>query len=73
MKTTLSQLREQKGLSQAELAALAGISPSAIAMYETGKRTPRFAVAKRLACLLEVSMDDLVFCDSSTKEAPADA
>ena len=38
----VKQLRVDRGLSQAELADLLGISKSAISMYENGKREPDF-------------------------------
>lgn len=38
----LKYFREREGLSQRELAAKLNMSASAICMYETGKRQPRF-------------------------------
>ena len=36
----IAALRRQQGLSQAQLAARLGISPSAMGMYEQGRREP---------------------------------
>ena len=37
---TLKKLRKSKGLTQAELGKILGVSPSTIGMYEQGRRTP---------------------------------
>ena len=42
-------VRENAGLSQAELAAVVDVSPSAIAQWEAGRRTPRGPAALRYA------------------------
>lgn len=44
----LAQARRAAGLSQAELAARAGIQRTAVAMYETGAREPGAGVFLRL-------------------------
>lgn len=43
----LKKLREAKGLSQAELAKIIGISASSIGMYEQGRRTPEVETLKK--------------------------
>ena len=45
----IRQLREESGLTQAELAARAGTSQSAIAAYETGRKSPTLRTLSRLA------------------------
>ena len=40
--------RTEAGLSQRELATLAGTSPAAICLYETGQRVPRIDTLTRL-------------------------
>ncbi|SHJ68127.1 Helix-turn-helix, partial [Desulfofundulus thermosubterraneus DSM 16057] len=45
----LAFLRQQKGLSQAELARLLGVGQSTIAMYEKNKRLPDYQFLIRLA------------------------
>jgi transcriptional regulator with XRE-family HTH domain len=73
--------RVAAGLTQAELAAKAGLQPSAVSHFETGSRTPALASLTRLADALACSMDSLAgrwqprFCavraDGRTYLAPA--
>ena len=55
----LVALRGEK--SQTEVAAANGISTSALAMYETGKRVPRDEIKRSLANYYGVSVGDLFF------------
>lgn len=51
----LKQLREEKGLTQVELAAAAGVSPTTIGEYERkreGRRPMRKSTAKAIAGVL---------------------
>ncbi|MEW8957827.1 MAG: helix-turn-helix transcriptional regulator [Moorella sp. (in: firmicutes)] len=56
----LKKLREDKGLSQREIARLLGFAPSTIAMYETNKRTPDPETLQKLADFFGVSVDYLL-------------
>lgn len=56
----LRKTREDKGLSQAELAEKAGMQPSAISHFEAGRRSPSFENLKRLADALTVTIDYLL-------------
>lgn len=56
----IKELRASKGLSQRELANLFNISPSTIAMYETGQRTPDTETPKLFADFFNVSTDYLL-------------
>lgn len=58
-KRSLAELRRAKGLTQRQLAALLGVTPGAVANWEVGIRTPSFAMARRIASELEVSLDVL--------------
>lgn len=58
---TLSNLRKKKGLTQRDLAKKCEMSPSAIAMYERGKRTPTLKRAKVLAEFFNVSVEKIFF------------
>lgn len=51
--------REYRGLSQAELAAKAGISASYLSQLEAGKRDGTVEVLSALAVELGVALDDL--------------
>ena len=51
----LGQLREDKGLSQADLARAVGISPHYLALIESGEREPDGAILRSLGRVLEVA------------------
>lgn len=53
----LRKLRKQSGLSQAELAAKAGIAQQAISDYETNHRTPSLMAAEKIAYGLDTTVD----------------
>lgn len=55
----LRQARETRGLSQGELARLAGISRQALNAIEAGRYVPNTAVALRLARALGCAVEDL--------------
>lgn len=52
--------REERGLTQKELADKAGVSGNHISMIELGQRTGKPATLKRLARALGADLDDLV-------------
>ena len=54
----LKEKREQKGLSQAELAKLSNINPSTYAQYELGLRAIPYESAKQISEILEIDIDD---------------
>lgn len=56
----LRAAREQRGLSQADLAQQAEFEPSAISHFESGRRAPSFDNLKRLAAALNVATDYLL-------------
>jgi transcriptional regulator with XRE-family HTH domain len=56
----LRRAREDKRLSQTDLAERTGLQPSAVSHFETGKRAPSFENLKRLADALAVSVDYLL-------------
>ena len=53
----LRLLRNEKGLSQQELADALGISKSAINMYERGERQPNFETLELIADYFNVDVD----------------
>ncbi len=53
-------LRELKGLTQEELAAKVGMSPSAMGMIEQNRRNPRYEKLDILADVLETTTDYLL-------------
>ena len=56
----ISALRSAKGLNQKQLAEKLNISPSAIGMYEQGRREPSLGLIVELARILSVSTDFLL-------------
>ncbi|MBQ9305829.1 helix-turn-helix transcriptional regulator [Butyrivibrio sp.] len=56
---SFSEVRRAKGYTQKKLAQSTGISQSAIANYESGKRRPDMIRAKRMAEVLNISLDDI--------------
>lgn len=54
----LKGLREQRGLSQAKLAALADINPSTLNQIERGRRHPTTTTLQKLATALGVEIGD---------------
>lgn len=56
----LKSLREDKDMSQKDLAGAIGVSPSTIGMYESNKRTPDSEMLNRLADFFHVSVDYLL-------------
>ncbi len=58
--TRIAQLRRKAGLSQSELAQRLRISPSAVGMYEQGRREPAVDVLLAMARIFDVSVDQLL-------------
>lgn len=56
----LRHIRDDRQLSQSELARLAGMQPSAIAHFEADRRKPSFDNVRALAKALDVSADYLL-------------
>jgi len=65
----LRKTREDKGLSQSELAQKAGFQPSAIAHFESNRRSPSFDNLRRLADSLAVTIDFLLGRETEPKTA----
>ena len=61
---TLKQLRESKGISQTQLANLVGLKQTTISQYENGSRKPNLNKAKKIADVLNITLDDF-FCLST--------
>lgn len=64
LKSVAERIKEARlalGMTQAQLAELAGVSESAIQMYEIGQRVPRDSVKAKLAEVLKRPIQDLFF------------
>jgi len=57
----LKEVRTQKGVSQGKLAELMQIHPTHVSRYERNQTIPSVDVVKRLADILEVSADMLIY------------
>ena len=56
----LKQLREERHLTQTELARRAEVTVGFISLVESGQRDPSLTVLRRLAKVLGVTVGDLV-------------
>ena len=56
----IAALRRSAGLSQAELASRLRVSPSAVGMYEQGRREPAADILVAMADIFHVSTDYLL-------------
>ncbi|TYP56804.1 helix-turn-helix transcriptional regulator [Thermosediminibacter litoriperuensis] len=63
-KISLKDLRKQKGVTQSTVAEFLGISVRYYSMLETGRRTPGFLLARRIADYYGVKIDDINFFGS---------
>lgn len=62
------RLREQSGLTQAEMASALKLSRSAIGMYEQGKREPDFETLEKIADYFNIRLSSLVEPSTVNKE-----
>ncbi|MDN5850680.1 MAG: helix-turn-helix transcriptional regulator, partial [Nitrococcus sp.] len=61
--------RKHRGVSQAVLAAAAGITTAHVSQLEAGKRQPSVEVLRALARKLAVDMDDLLAGDDDAADS----
>ena len=61
--TTIKNIRETKGMTQAELAEQIGVSDKAVSKWETGKGLPDITLIEPLAKALGVSVMELISGD----------
>ena len=57
---SIKKFRNKAGLSQESVAAHVGVGRSAVAMWETGKTSPRAEALPKLAALLGCTVDELL-------------
>ena len=60
----LKLAREQKGLSQKDVAEKIGVAKSTYSLYESGNREPNLQTIKKIANVLDVSADELLGIDT---------
>lgn len=57
---SIVEKRKEKGLTQMQLAETLSVSPAAVAMWETGERTPRIDKLLAMAKLFGCTVDELI-------------
>ena len=62
LKNRLKEARSEKGLSQAQLAELVGVSRNTISSIETGQFNPTAKLALILCVALDRTGEELVYC-----------
>ena len=68
----ITYLRKNNGMSQSQLAAALNVSPSAVGMYEQGRRVPDLPTLISISRLFGVSLDYLVSGEESVHFPPAE-
>jgi transcriptional regulator with XRE-family HTH domain len=64
---TIKEIREEKGITQIELAKLCGVQQATISDIERGKiKSPSVETAQRIARALGVTLENLFPVDSNT-------
>lgn len=66
----LKRLRQERNLSQQELADLIGVHVRQISKYEMGTSLPTLERIRRMAEVLDVSADELVFGSTKRRKGP---
>ena len=64
----IAALRRNAGMNQAELAKKLQVSPSAVGMYEQGRREPSAQTLLAIARIFEVSVDYIISGEVSAPE-----
>lgn len=67
----LKELRQQKGMTQSELAKLLNMQRSTLGMYETGKREPNFETLNMFANFFNVDMNTLMDMNNTSNQNPS--
>ena len=65
MKTRIKQLRAETGLTQAELARLAGVRRETVVFLEQGKYNPSLQLAWNIARIFDRPIEDVFLMDES--------
>ena len=61
LKNNLPAIRKEKGLSQADLAAMVGVSRNTISSIETGQYTPTAKLALLLCVALDKKFEEIFY------------
>lgn len=71
LQRNLIELRHEKNLTQKEVAEKIGVSASAIGFWETGINEPKATYLMKIAKFFDVSIEELLGCDSPTPDEQA--
>ena len=71
MGARIAALRREAGMSQAQLAQVLQVSPSAVGMYEQGHREPSADTLVELARIFQVSVDYILTGTPAPREEQA--
>lgn len=61
LKNNIANVRKERGLSQAELAKLVGVSRNTISSIETGQYEPTAKLALLLSVALDIKFEELFY------------
>ena len=73
MKNRIRELREKKGLTQAQLGDMVGTSRQAINAIETEKSEPSIWLAYNISRVFECSIEDVFLFEESLKKSRAES
>lgn len=54
------ECRVKRGIKQASVAKILGVSPASVCAWERGKSEPKASIIRKLAVLYECSIDELM-------------
>lgn len=66
----LKEFRKRKNMTQKQLGEYLNVAHSTIAMWERGEREPKCSDLKRLADVLDISVDELLSHNVIKKQSP---
>ena len=58
--TNLKSIREQKGITQAQLASMIGVTQGAVSAWETGRWEPSLYTIRKISNALKCTTDELI-------------
>lgn len=64
----IKKLREERGMSQEDLAKALGVTNQAVSTWETGKRLPRMGAIEKMSMLFGVSKGYIIGEDEDSSE-----
>lgn len=64
----IKELREEKGLTQTELGAIAGVTDKAVSTWEKGLREPRMGAVEKLSSYFNIPKSELLCLSDENPE-----